>query len=315
MKTIKRILASVVSVAMMATFFVACSAKTTEQDVVGDWTVSTINGMTREAYAESVGARSLALALNLKFEAEKVTISNVYGYLEHKINYTADGVDILKDDNVVASISFNKDTQTLKANTLPAEGVTVEYVFVKGTTDLSDWGLPPDTSGMSGSDYGERTEEDMMRDEMNDGLTGADYGERSEEELEREEMNNGLTGADYGERTEAEMAADDARASANASSNNNSNSNSTNTVANTTNNNSNLTGRDYGERTEEDMMQDDMNNGYTGRDYGELTEEEMREIMNDTLTGRDYGERTEEDMMHDEMNAGLTGRDYGEGEL
>ena len=38
-----------------------------------------------------------------------------------------------------------------------------------------------------------------MREIMNDTLTGRDYGERTEEDMMHDEMNAGLTGRDYGE--------------------------------------------------------------------------------------------------------------------
>jgi hypothetical protein len=66
-------------------------------------------------------------------------------------------------------------------------------------TVLANQAVIEKNSGLTGADYGERTEEEMMRDEMNAGYTGADYGERTEEEMMRDEMNAGYTGADYGE--------------------------------------------------------------------------------------------------------------------
>ncbi|MBR2523666.1 MAG: hypothetical protein IKE53_04415 [Clostridiales bacterium] len=299
MKTVRKILAIAVAVMMMSFVFTACS--TIEEEVLGDWTVSTINGMTRDQYAETVNMPSLRLALNLKLEPDKATISSVDGVQEYQVEYTSENAELLRDGNAAGTIAYNKDAQTLTIqNSSLSGGSVVEYVFVKGTTDLSEWGLPEDTSGLTGADYGERSEEDMMRDEMNNGYSGSDYGEMSEDELNSGEGNNaGFTGRDYGELDPDEMANGNGNL---AITNTNTNRNNNTAAGNGgTGSNSGLTGRDYGERTEEELAQDGI---YI--DYGEGN--------NAGYTGRDYGERTEEDMMRDEMNNGYTGRDYGEGE-
>ena len=46
-------------------------------------------------------------------------------------------------------------------------------------TVLANQAVIEKNSGLTGADYGERTEEEMMRDEMNAGYTGADYGENA----------------------------------------------------------------------------------------------------------------------------------------
>ncbi|MBR6959340.1 MAG: hypothetical protein IKH76_02555, partial [Clostridiales bacterium] len=61
MKIIARMLVVVMSVVMMGMAFTACSV---EKDVVGDWTVSTINGKTCEEYAAPLGVPANMVALN-----------------------------------------------------------------------------------------------------------------------------------------------------------------------------------------------------------------------------------------------------------
>lgn len=199
----------------------------------------------------------------------------------------------------IAGCAINEKAAEQTASPVITQYVSNESIAV--ATVETEFNKDPDGFGLTGSDYGERTEEDMMRDEMNAGYTGSDYGERTEEEMaeddkraaqaeaENKKANTAakttkkttakttaakkvLTGRDYGERTEAEMAEDDKKAAQVEAENEKYGINQPEAVEETVNTDPDgygLTGRDYGERSEEDMMRDEMNNGYTGADYGE----------------------------------------------
>lgn len=217
MKVISRIAAVAISFVMLSVAFTACSV---EKDILGDWTVSTIDGKTCEEYASALGVASNMVSMNLKLESDKATLTGVKGSKEFGVSYKSNGVELMSNGAVAGSIAYDKDAQTLSMKD-NSTGAIIEYVFTKGTTDLTaatenteatsaetsgseeTSGTTTDEYGLTGADYGERSEEELTGETTDEyGLTGADYGERSADELTGETTDEyGLTGADYGENS------------------------------------------------------------------------------------------------------------------
>jgi len=250
MKTVSRMLAVVMSVLVMGFVFTACGS--VEKDLIGDWTVSTINGKTCEEYAAPLGVPANQVALNLKLEKDKATMAGVKGSQEFQVSYKSNGAELMKDGNNAGSLVYDKTAQTLTMQD-NSTGAIITYVFKKGTTDLTVAPTQPE-QGEQGN-----TDESQSQEGNNQGFTGRDYGELDPEEY--------MTGRDYGELTQEEL--DELEKSTNNNNNNNNNNSNSNKKKDT------LTGRDYGELDPEEYM--------TGRDYGELDPEEY-------MTGADYGE-------------------------
>lgn len=270
MKTITKMIATTVAVVMMGLVLVACGS--VKSDVLGDWTVSTINGKTCEEYAAPLNVAANMVALNLKLEEDKATLAGIKGSQEFQVAYKTNGVELMKDGNNAGSLVYDKNAQTLTMND-NSTGTIIVYIFKKGTTDLTV------TESQAEPEETTDSTESQSQEGNNEGFTGADYGELSEEE----QMYGGGydDGINYGERTEEEMAAD------NNNSNSNSNSNKKNTNNNSNNNNNDgLTGADYGELSEDEQR---YGGGYgDGINYGELSEEEQQ--LGGGYTGADYGE-------------------------
>lgn len=275
MKALIKTIAVTVSFVMLCVAFAACSSNSTiEQEVLGDWTVSTIGGKTCQEYGAATGREANQVAVNLKLETDKATLIGAYGSQEFQVAYKSDGIDLLVNGAVAGLVAYDKDAKTLtmKDN---STGVIIDYVFVKGTTELYVPGDEGNNAGFTGRDYGELTQEEI--DEMlnsdptvnTDHYTGRDYGELTQEELD-------------------EMLNDN--------SNTNTNRNTEPTV-----NIQQLTGRDYGELTQEELDEMGINTNstehFTGADYGELSQDELDEmgipgttVNTDHFTGADYGE-------------------------
>ena len=283
MKALFKTIAVTVSFVMLCVAFVACSSNSTiEQEVLGDWTVSTIGGKTCQEYAAAVGREANMVAVNLKLETDKATLIGAYGSQEFQVAYKSDGIDLLVNGVVAGLVAYDKDAKTLtmKDN---STGVIIDYVFVKGTTELYVPGDEGNNAGFTGRDYGELTQEEL--DEMlnsdptanTDHYTGRDYGELTQEELD-------------------EMLNDNSNTNTNTNTNTNRNTEPTVNIQQ-------LTGRDYGELTQDEL--DDMGipgttvntEHFTGADYGELTQDELDDmgipgttVNTDHFTGADYGE-------------------------
>ena len=76
------------------------------------------------------------VALNLKIEKDKATMTGVKGSQEFKVAFKSNGVELTKDGNPAGSLLFDKSAQTLKMQD-NSTGAIIEYVFKKGTTDLT----------------------------------------------------------------------------------------------------------------------------------------------------------------------------------
>jgi len=173
MKVITRMLAVVMSVVMMGMAFVACSA---EKDIVGDWTVKTINGKAVDEVAAAAGLSTSQVTMNLKLEKEKATLTGNAGSKEFKVSYKSNGVELLLDGNNAGSIAYDKSAQTLtmKDN---STGTIVEYVFVKGTADLT--AAAPADQGEA--DQGEADQGEADQGEADQGEDYAEEGDYEEE--------------------------------------------------------------------------------------------------------------------------------------
>ncbi len=190
MKTLTRMVAVVVSVVMMGLVFAACSV---EKDVLGDWTVSTINGKTCEEYAASLGVPANMVALNLKIEKDKATMTGVKGSQEFKVAFKSNGVELTKDGNPAGSLLFDKSAQTLKMQD-NSTGSIIEYVFKKGTTDLTvaEQAQPADDAQQPADDAQQPA--DDAQQPADDAQQPADDAQQAEGQGEDQ-----LTGEDYGE--------------------------------------------------------------------------------------------------------------------
>lgn len=206
MKVISRIVAVAISFVMLSVAFTACSV---EKDILGDWTVSTIDGKTCEEYAAALGVAPNMVSMNLKLESDKATLTGVKGSKEFGVSYKSNGVELMSNGAVAGSIAYDKDAQTLSMKD-NSTGAIIEYVFKKGTTDLTT--ASENTEATENTEASENTEATETSGDVTGattdeyGLSGADYGEIPDDELTDSTTTDeyGLTGADYGERSAEE---------------------------------------------------------------------------------------------------------------
>ena len=132
-KVTKKLLVGLMAVAMMSMVLVGCGS--VQKQVDGDWTTSTINGKSVEEYAAETGTNVAGAASNLSIKDGKATVSN------SDVEYKSDRAEVKQDGNVVLTLTYNKDADTLSYK-VDVNGTTNEYVMKKGTTDLSGAAAP-----------------------------------------------------------------------------------------------------------------------------------------------------------------------------
>ena len=138
MKAMKKVLALML-VAVMAVGLVGCG-EISYDDITGDWTTKTVNGMSIDDYAASVGVSPAQVATNMtitdddKIVATSATASQNYVY-ERK----ADGIEVKEEgkDDILFSMAYDTNAKTFSYKLDIGNGQTMTIVLEKGKADLT----------------------------------------------------------------------------------------------------------------------------------------------------------------------------------
>lgn len=138
MKAMKKVLALML-VAVMAVGLVGCG-EISYDDITGDWTTKTVNDMSIDDYAASVGVSPAQVATNMtitdddKIVATSATASQNYVY-ERK----ADGIEVKEEgkDDILFSMAYDTNAKTFSYKLDIGNGQTMTIVLEKGKADLT----------------------------------------------------------------------------------------------------------------------------------------------------------------------------------
>lgn len=138
MKAMKKVLALML-VAVMAVGLVGCG-EISYDDITGDWTTKTVNGMSVDDYATSLGVSPAQVVTNMtitdddKIVATSATASQNYVY-ERK----ADGIEVKEEgkDDILFSMAYDTNAKTFSYKLDTGNGQTMTIVLEKGKADLT----------------------------------------------------------------------------------------------------------------------------------------------------------------------------------
>ena len=138
MKAMKKVLALML-VAVMAVGLVGCG-EISYDDITGDWTTKTVNDMSIDDYAASLGVSPAQVATNMtitdddKIVATSATASQNYVY-ERK----ADGIEVKEEgkDDILFSMAYDTNAKTFSYKLDIGNGQTMTIVLEKGKADLT----------------------------------------------------------------------------------------------------------------------------------------------------------------------------------
>lgn len=138
MKAMKKVLALML-VAVMAVGLVGCG-EISYDDITGDWTTKTVNDMSIDDYAASLGVSPAQVATNMtitdddKIVATSATASQNYVY-ERK----ADGIEVKEEgkDDILFSMAYDTNAKTFSYKLDTGNGQTMTIVLEKGKADLT----------------------------------------------------------------------------------------------------------------------------------------------------------------------------------
>ncbi len=180
---VKKLGTSVVALVMVCAVLTGCG-EISKDDIVGDWTTSTINGQSVEEYGASLGLSGTQAATNITIRDDDTMVStNLTGSTEFDIVRKADGFEVKQkgQSEVFMSVKYDKDAKTLAYSVQDGQGGTVDQIMVKGNTPLEAGEAAPADDGT-----GEATEEATEEAAEGAAEEGVEEGveEGTEEEVE-----------------------------------------------------------------------------------------------------------------------------------
>ena len=116
-------------------------------DIKGDWTIDTIDGMSQADYAASLGVDASQCYSNWTIGADKkLTDTNPNGSTSYDIELKGNGFEAKQNGEIQFSVEFNKDAGTLTYE-VEMGGKKVKTVMKKGTFDASAAAAEPTEEG------------------------------------------------------------------------------------------------------------------------------------------------------------------------
>lgn len=109
-------------------------------DIKGDWTAKTINGMTVDEYAASLSTDPSMVTVNVNItEDDKLTITNANHETKYDYQRRSNGIEVKEEgkDEVYMTMLYDEDKKTLTYKVDLGNGQTEEYVLEKGKADLT----------------------------------------------------------------------------------------------------------------------------------------------------------------------------------
>lgn len=109
-------------------------------DITGDWTTKTVNGLTVEEYADSLGVDKTQAATNMTItDDDKIASASAGASQNFVYARKSDGIEVKEEDNDAALMfmKYDKDAKTLTYSVDLGSGQTMTIVMEKGKADLT----------------------------------------------------------------------------------------------------------------------------------------------------------------------------------
>ena len=109
-------------------------------DIKGDWTAKTINGMTVDEYAASLSVDPSLVTVNVNItEDDKLTITNANNETKYDYVRRSNGLEVKEEgkDEVYMTMLYDEDKKTLTYKVDLGNGQKMEFVLEKGKADLT----------------------------------------------------------------------------------------------------------------------------------------------------------------------------------
>lgn len=138
MKAMKKVLALML-VAVMAVGLVGCG-EISYDDITGDWTTKTVNGMSVDDYATSLGVSPAQVVTNMTItDDDKIVVTNVTASQNYVYERKADGIEVKEEgkDDILFSMAYDTNAKTFSYKLDTGNGQTMTIVLEKGKADLT----------------------------------------------------------------------------------------------------------------------------------------------------------------------------------
>ena len=134
----KKVLALML-VAVMAVGLVGCG-EISYDDITGDWTTKTVNGMSIDDYAASVGVSPAQVTTNMTItDDDKIVVTSATASQNYVYERKADGIEVKEEgkDDILFSMAYDTNAKTFSYKLDIGNGQTMTIVLEKGKADLT----------------------------------------------------------------------------------------------------------------------------------------------------------------------------------
>lgn len=141
MKAMKKVLALML-VAVMAVGLVGCG-EISYEDITGDWTTKTVNDMSVDDYAASLGVSPAQVATNMTItDDDKIVATSVAASQNYVYERKADGIEVKEEgkDDILFSMAYDSNAKTFSYKLDLGNSQTMTIVLEKGKADLTATG-------------------------------------------------------------------------------------------------------------------------------------------------------------------------------
>lgn len=134
MRAMKRIVTLVLALAMV--FGMTGCGKVTYDEITGEWTTSTINGIALAAYAEGLGVSTKECSSTFKItEDNKIVVSDSSQSVNYVYERKLNGIEVKEEgkDEILFSMVYDDDEKTLSYEVDLGNDSNMKIVLTKTT--------------------------------------------------------------------------------------------------------------------------------------------------------------------------------------
>lgn len=156
MKHFTKVITLALSLAMVIGSCAACKkeeaaeAVAVNNAIIGDWTLASVNGTSRNDFAKAQGVNVAFIASNLSISSGSIKTTNIGGSQEYECQGTDNGVVAVADGEVAFTLVFDEGKKELTMNE-NVGGQQANVVFKKGSFDFNKITGGNDAASSSGN--------------------------------------------------------------------------------------------------------------------------------------------------------------------
>lgn len=127
-------------ITVLLVMLVSCCGFSQIKKIEGNWTLSTINGVTPEVYFAALGYPLPSLSRNMEISAGKIVVygADVDNGESYGIKAVSGGYEALEGDKVMGTIIYSEENDSLTLTPSIPDAEKFEFVLKRGTYNYEE---------------------------------------------------------------------------------------------------------------------------------------------------------------------------------